>query len=73
VKAGAEHYAVSWPVAHAAFVAHVDPVLAGPLPAVQVLGIDETRRGKVKWGQDPDAGRWFVVADLWHTGMGMTS
>jgi hypothetical protein len=25
VKAGAEHYGVSWPIAHAAFVAHVDP------------------------------------------------
>ena len=56
VKAGAGHYGVSWPIAHAAFVAHVDPVLAQPLPPVQVLGIDETRRGKVKWGQDPDTG-----------------
>ena len=69
VKAGAGHYGVSWPVAHAAFVAHVDPVLAQPLPPVQVLGIDETRRGKVQWGQDPDTGRWFVLADRWHTGI----
>jgi len=69
VKAGAEHYRVSWPVAHAAFVAHVDPVLAEPLPPVQVLGIDETRRGKVKWEQDPVTGRWVVVADRWHTGI----
>jgi len=69
VKAGAEHYGVSWPVAHAAFVDHVDPVLARPLPPVTVLGIDETRRGKVKWGRDPVTGRWFVVADRWHTGI----
>ncbi|WP_211675644.1 transposase family protein [Ornithinibacter aureus] len=69
VKAGAEHYAVSWPVAHRAFIAHVDPVLAQPLPPVTVLGIDETRRGKVKWAQDPVTGRWFVLADRWHTGI----
>ena len=69
VKAGAEHYGLSWPIAHAAFVAHVDPVLAQPLPPVKVLGIDETRRGKVQWGQDPDTGRWFVLADRWHTGI----
>jgi transposase len=69
VSAGAGHYGVSWPIAHAAFVAHVDPVLAQPLPPVQVLGIDETRRGKVQWGQDPDTGRWFVLADRWHTGI----
>jgi len=69
VKAGAEHYGLSWPIAHAAFVAHVDPVLAQPLPPVKVLGIDETRRGKVQWGQDPDTGRWFVLADRWHTGV----
>jgi hypothetical protein len=69
VKAGAEYYAVSWPIARAAFAAHVDPVLAQPLPPVEVLGIDETRRGKVQWGQDPDTGRWFVVADRWHTGI----
>jgi hypothetical protein len=25
--------------------------------------------GRSKWGQDPDTGRWFVVADRWHTGI----
>ncbi len=35
----AGHYRVSWPVVHAAFTAHVDPVLAEELPAVAVLGI----------------------------------
>ena len=69
VTAGAEHYGISWPVAHAAFIAYVDPVLAGPLPPVTVLGIDETRRGKVKWAQDPVTRRWVVVADRWHTGI----
>ena len=69
VSAGADYYGMSWPVAHAAFVAHADPVLAQPLPPVKVLGIDETRRGKPKWGRDPDTGRWVVVADRWHTGI----
>jgi len=36
---------VSWPTAHAAFVAHAEAVLGDPAP-VAVLGIDETRRGK---------------------------
>ena len=58
---------MSWPIAHAAFVAHVEPVLAEPIPPVQVLGMDETCRGKPQWGQDPVTGRWTVVHDRWHT------
>lgn len=69
VAAGAGHYGISWRIAHAAYVAHVDPPLAAPLPAVRVLGIDETRRGKLKWAQDPVTHRWTVVADRWHTGI----
>ena len=69
VQAGADYDGVSWPIAHRAFIAHVDPLRAAPLPPVTVLGIDETRRGKPKWGQDPDTGRWVVLADRWHTGI----
>lgn len=69
VQAGAEHYQVSWPVAHAAFVAHVQGDLEAPLPPVVVLGIDETRRGKIRWAQDPVTMRWTVAADRWHTGI----
>jgi transposase len=58
---------VSWPIAHAAFVTHVTGFLQEPLPAVAVLGIDETRRGKPIWEQDPVTGRWRVVHDRWHT------
>lgn len=36
---------------------------------VRVLGIDETRRGKPKWAQDADTGRWQMVADWWQTGI----
>jgi transposase len=67
VLAGAAHYRVSWPVAHAAYVAHVAGQLAQQLPGVAVLGIDETRRGKPKWEQDPDTGRWRIAHDRWHT------
>ncbi len=69
VLAGALRYRVSWPVAHRAYVAHVDQVLAAPLPPVRVLGIDETRRGKIQWEQDLVTGRWQVAHDRWHTGI----
>lgn len=51
----------------AAYVDHVDPVLAGPLPGVRALGIDETRRGKPKWARAEQSGRWTKVANVWHT------
>lgn len=68
---------MSWPVAHAAFLAHVAPRLTEPLPAVQVLGIDwghlplagATRRDKPVWAKDPVTGRWRIVQDRWHTGI----
>ncbi len=56
-------------MAHRAYIAHVSQALAAPLPPVQVLGIDETRRGKPKWEQDPDTGRWRIAHDRWHTGI----
>lgn len=64
----ASQHRVGWPTVHAAFIDHVSPALAAPLPAVAVLGIDETRRGKPLFAQDPGTGRWAVVADRWHTG-----
>jgi transposase len=38
---------VSWPIAHDAWVAHAEELLVDPQP-VTVLGIDETRRGRVR-------------------------
>src|SRR4051794_9232982 len=67
VLAGAAHSRVSWPVAHRAYVAHVAGQLAQPLPAVSVLGIDETRRGKPKWEREEATGRWRIAHDRWHT------
>jgi transposase len=68
VSEAAAHYGASWPIVHAAFAEHVRVPLAAPLPPVKVLGIDETRRGKPIWAQDPDTKRWVLVCDRWHTG-----
>jgi len=57
---------VSWPTAHAAFVAHAESVLGEPAP-VAVLGIDETRRGKPRWTREPVSGHWLRT-DPWDTG-----
>jgi transposase len=62
----ADTHAVSWPTAHRAFVAHAETLLAEPEP-VAVLGIDETRRGKPRWQQCADTGRWVRI-DPWDTG-----
>ena len=40
VSSAAASHGVSWPVAHAAFIAHVTPVLEQPLPKVSVLGLN---------------------------------
>lgn len=48
---------MSWPIGHAAWVAHAEERLAAPAPSA-VLGIDETRRGRPVWVPDPDTGRW---------------
>lgn len=69
VLAAARAHGVSWPVAHAAFIAHVTPVLERDLPPVAVLGIDETRRGKPIWEADPVTGRWRIKHDRWHTAL----
>ena len=51
---------MSWPIAHAAFIKHADAQLAEPEP-VRVLGIDETRRGRPRWSQDSDSGKWVKL------------
>jgi transposase len=56
VAEAADTHQVSWHTTHEAFAAHTDTALAGEVEPVVVLGIDETRRGKPKWVQDPDTG-----------------
>lgn len=51
-----------------AFRAAAREAVEAPLPEVEVLGIDETRRGKPRWEQDPDTGKWKMTRDRWHTG-----
>ncbi|MFK4043304.1 ISL3 family transposase [Nonomuraea wenchangensis] len=59
---------VSWHTAHDAFAAVADPVLERPLQPVVALGIDETRRGKSRYGLD-EQGQRVLLADTWHTGL----
>jgi transposase len=57
---GAAQGLLSWPIAHAAWVAHAQERLTEPEP-VSVLGIDETRRGRPRWGYDEVLGRWVKL------------
>jgi transposase len=59
---------LSWPTVMDAFRTQACEVVEAPLPEVEVLGIDETRRGRPDWEQDPDTGKWHLVRDRWHTG-----
>jgi transposase len=63
----ARHAGISWPSAHQAFAAAADPVLDGPLAPVAHLGIDEHRRGKLRWTRDPVSEEYELLADRWHT------
>jgi transposase len=60
---------VSWPVVAAAFIAHAAVVLPAEPDPVQVLGIDEVRRGRPKWVYDEVSQAWQTSVDRWHVGM----
>lgn len=67
----ARDHEISWPIAHAAFLAHTKTALPAVTPPVERLGIDETRRGKAKFrlATATDGGDvWEVTADRWHVG-----
>lgn len=59
---------LSWPTVMDAFRIQAREVIDAPLSEVEVLGIDETRRGRPRWEQDPVTGMWHLVRDRWHTG-----
>ncbi|MEW2051943.1 transposase [Streptomyces sp. NPDC005476] len=59
---------LSWPTVMNAFQDAGTQVVDAALEPVEVLGIDETRRGRAQWRQNPQTGRWEPVADRWHTG-----
>ncbi|MFF4575052.1 transposase [Streptomyces sp. NPDC001410] len=59
---------LSWPTVMDAFRTTAREVVTAPLPPVEVLGIDETRRGRTQSHQDAVTGRWVPTTDQWHTG-----
>jgi transposase len=67
VQAARDHD-MSWPVVAAAFTDHAQAVLAGEPEPVQVLGIDEVRRGRPRWVLDDATGTWRTTVDRWHVG-----
>ncbi|GAB2954114.1 ISL3-like element ISMsm4 family transposase [Streptomyces pseudoechinosporeus] len=68
VVQAAREWKVSWPVVMEAFRTAATAVTEAPLPDIEVLGIDETRRGRARWEKDPQTGKWSAAADRWHTG-----
>ncbi len=59
---------ISWPTAQAAFEECAAQALPDQPPPTEAVGIDETRRGKPVWVQNPETGKWELVADAWHIG-----
>ncbi|WP_394816597.1 transposase family protein [Streptomyces lancefieldiae] len=54
---------LSWPTVMEAFRAQARDVAEAPLPQVAALGIDEARRGRPRWEQDADTGKWRLTRD----------
>jgi transposase len=68
VVQSARDHDVSWPVVAAALAAHAAAVLPGEPGPVEVLGIDEIRRGRPKWVFDEVTRVWNTSVDRWHVG-----
>ena len=59
---------ISWPTVQRAFETYAEQVLPETPPAAEAIGIDETRRGKAVWWENPETGKWELIADPWHIG-----
>jgi transposase len=59
---------LSWPTVQQALISYAGQVLDGVPTPTEVVGIDETRRGKPVWKQNPNTGTWELIADAWHVG-----
>ncbi|GHE49868.1 ISL3 family transposase [Streptosporangium violaceochromogenes] len=57
VAAVGREYRLGWPLVHRHFTAFADAVLLEPEPP-EVLGIDETRRGRPTWIKNEVTGKW---------------
>jgi transposase len=68
VAQSARDHGLSWPVVHREFQVYAHSVLPAEPEPVEAIGIDEVRRGKQTWQQDPETRKWRVVADRWHVG-----
>ena len=68
VDAVAGEYCCGWHTVHDHVMTVADAVLDAEPAPVRVLGIDETRRGKARWENDPGTGRRARV-DRWDTGL----
>lgn len=66
VAEAASSFGVSWPTADTAVREAADEALGEPAPT-EVLGIDETRRGRPRWIFSVESARWVRV-DPWDTG-----
>ncbi|MEV0622295.1 transposase family protein [Nonomuraea sp. NPDC050404] len=64
----ARDHRVSWPIVSAAFTAHARRVLPAQPAPVNVLGIDEIRRGRPRWVLEESTGTWTTTVDRWHVG-----
>jgi transposase len=67
VQAGRD-LGLSWPIVQHCFEDYAAEVLPEQPPVTSAIGIDETRRGKPVWRQNPDTEKWELVADAWHIG-----
>ena len=67
VQSGRDH-GLSWPVVWDAFAGYAAEVLPAEPEPVEVLGIDEVRRGKPRFEVDPGTGELTQIADRWHVG-----
>ena len=68
VVQSARDHDVSWPIVAAAFTEHATTVLPAQPGPVEVLGIDEIRRGRPRWEYDEACQAWSTVVDRWHIG-----
>lgn len=66
VSQAARDHGLSWPTVMDAVSAHAMAVLPDETDPVQVLGIDETRRGRPRFHVNPDTREWEMVVDRWH-------
>jgi len=59
---------LSWPVVQQSLREYAAGILDAEPAPTEAIGIDETRRGKPVWKQNPDTGKWELIADAWHIG-----